>query len=180
MRVLPQIDHKWCHISRLMPGKSLKFCSGKFIGEKITILWKNIHPFRAWAALPHHYSFAKAIRIIMEGVSHRKWRFSQFMRRVIRATKSLIRISFSYSFLLLGCGSEWKENWSVVKFDNFISVLISNSVGNHEEPCHKIPLQLLWQNIRTKVGLTATTASPMAGYGRGHSFFLKMAMGAEF
>ena len=26
--------------------------------------------------------------------------------------------------------------------------------------------------------LTATTASPMAGYGRGHSFFLKMAMGA--
>ena len=30
------------------------------------------------------------------------------------------------------------------------------------------------------VGLTATTASPMAGYGRGHSFFLKMAMVAEF
>ena len=29
------------------------------------------------------------------------------------------------------------------------------------------------------VGLTATTASPMAGYGHGHSFFLKMA-GAEF
>ena len=30
------------------------------------------------------------------------------------------------------------------------------------------------------VGLTATTASPMAGYGRGHSFFLKMATVAEF
>ena len=30
------------------------------------------------------------------------------------------------------------------------------------------------------LGLTATTASPMAGYGRGHSFFLKMAMVAEF
>ena len=32
----------------------------------------------------------------------------------------------------------------------------------------------------TVLGLTATTASPMAGYGRGHSFFLKMAMVAEF
>ena len=31
-----------------------------------------------------------------------------------------------------------------------------------------------------QLGLTATTASPMAGYGRGHSFFLKMAMVAEF
>ena len=30
------------------------------------------------------------------------------------------------------------------------------------------------------LGLTATTASPMAGYGRGHSIFLKLAMGAEF
>ena len=30
------------------------------------------------------------------------------------------------------------------------------------------------------VGLTATTASPMVDYGRGHSFFLKMAMVAEF
>ena len=30
------------------------------------------------------------------------------------------------------------------------------------------------------LGLTATTASPMAGYGRGHSIFLKMAMVAEF
>ena len=30
------------------------------------------------------------------------------------------------------------------------------------------------------LGLTGTTASPMAGYGRGHSFFLKMAMVAEF
>ena len=30
------------------------------------------------------------------------------------------------------------------------------------------------------VELTATTTSPMTGYGRGHSFFLKMAMGAEF
>ena len=30
------------------------------------------------------------------------------------------------------------------------------------------------------VGLTATTVSPMAGYDRGHSFFLKMAMVAEF
>ena len=26
------------------------------------------------------------------------------------------------------------------------------------------------------VGLTATTASPMAGYGRGHYFYLKVAM----
>ena len=34
--------------------------------------------------------------------------------------------------------------------------------------------------VQQKLGLTATTASPMAGYGRGHSFFLKMAMGAEF
>ena len=31
-----------------------------------------------------------------------------------------------------------------------------------------------------KLGLTATTASPMVDYGRGHSFFLKMAMVAEF
>ena len=30
------------------------------------------------------------------------------------------------------------------------------------------------------LGLTATTASPMVDYGRGHSFFLKMAMVAEF
>ena len=34
--------------------------------------------------------------------------------------------------------------------------------------------------IFLQLGLTATTASPMAGYGRGHSFFLKMAMVAEF
>ena len=32
----------------------------------------------------------------------------------------------------------------------------------------------------TGLGLTANTVSPMAGYGRGHSIFLKMAMGAEF
>ena len=32
----------------------------------------------------------------------------------------------------------------------------------------------------TGLGLTATTASPMAGYGCGHSIFLKMVMGAEF
>ena len=31
-----------------------------------------------------------------------------------------------------------------------------------------------------QVGLTTTTASPMAGYCRSHSFFLKMAMVAEF
>ena len=30
------------------------------------------------------------------------------------------------------------------------------------------------------LGLTATTASPNAGYGLGHSLFLKMAMVAEF
>ena len=37
------------------------------------------------------------------------------------------------------------------------------------------------QHLSTRLlGLTATTASPMAGYGRGHSFFLKMAMVAEF
>ena len=34
--------------------------------------------------------------------------------------------------------------------------------------------------IGTRVGLTATTASPMAVNGRSHSIFLKMAMGAEF
>ena len=33
---------------------------------------------------------------------------------------------------------------------------------------------------RQCLGLTATTASPMVDYGRGHSFFLKMAMVAEF
>ena len=36
------------------------------------------------------------------------------------------------------------------------------------------------QGIKLPLGLTATTASPMAGYGRSHSFFLKMAMVAEF
>ena len=35
-------------------------------------------------------------------------------------------------------------------------------------------------NFPRLLGLTATTASPMVDYGRGHSFFLKMAMVAEF
>ena len=37
-----------------------------------------------------------------------------------------------------------------------------------------------YSSLVTQLGLTATTASPMAGYGRGHSFFLKMAIVAEF
>ena len=36
------------------------------------------------------------------------------------------------------------------------------------------------KNDDSRIGLTATTASPMASYGRGHSFFPKMAMVAEF
>ena len=42
------------------------------------------------------------------------------------------------------------------------------------------PLGILKKNDSSKLGLTATTASPMVDYGRGHSFFLKMAMVAEF
>ena len=45
--------------------------------------------------------------------------------------------------------------------------------------CHLRSLSKLCSTM-LQLGLTATTASPMAGYGRGHSFFLKMAMVAEF
>ena len=52
-------------------------------------------------------------------------------------------------------------------------------VGSAQHTLLIIFKQTDWQNVHW-IGLTATTASPMAGYGRGHSFSLKMALVAEF
>ena len=56
----------------------------------------------------------------------------------------------------------------------FGGILETNSRIEFEQKHECIPI------FGSLVGLTATTASPMVDYGRGHSFFLKMAMVAEF